>query len=96
MSKRRIKKSLRKQVVETYGATCYLCGCNVAPVFLIARVKKVSRGLVIFEADGRMQELPLLTLDHLVPRSKGGKNTLENLRPCCNRCNVEKANKIVL
>ena len=31
-----------------------------------------------------------LTLDHLKPRSRGGRNTLRNLRPACRRCNNEK------
>lgn len=28
--------------------------------------------------------------DHLVPRSKGGGNGLNNLAPCCKRCNSRK------
>ena len=31
-----------------------------------------------------------LTLDHVVPRSKGGPNTWENLVTCCSDCNVKK------
>ncbi len=34
-----------------------------------------------------------LTLDHVVPRSKGGKDTWENLVLACVRCNVRKANR---
>lgn len=32
-----------------------------------------------------------LTLDHVIPRSKGGKDTWENLVTACNDCNSEKA-----
>lgn len=32
-----------------------------------------------------------LTLDHVVPQSKGGKDTWENLVTSCSRCNSEKA-----
>ena len=35
---------------------------------------------------------PGTTLDHVVPRSRGGKNTLDNLRYCCRRCNTLKGN----
>jgi len=31
------------------------------------------------------------TLDHLVPYSLGGNNYEINLKPCCHKCNVEKA-----
>ena len=34
-----------------------------------------------------------LTIDHIVPRSKGGDNSWNNLITCCNRCNNEKDNK---
>jgi len=34
-----------------------------------------------------------LTLDHVLPRSRGGKNTWENLVTCCTRCNSRKDNK---
>jgi 5-methylcytosine-specific restriction endonuclease McrA len=31
------------------------------------------------------------TLDHIIPRSRGGKNTWENLVLCCKPCNRKKA-----
>jgi 5-methylcytosine-specific restriction endonuclease McrA len=34
-----------------------------------------------------------LTLDHIIPRSRGGKNTWTNLVTCCSSCNLKKANK---
>ena len=34
-----------------------------------------------------------LTIDHIVPRSKGGDNSWTNLVTCCNRCNNEKDSK---
>lgn len=33
------------------------------------------------------------TTEHLVPLSKGGNNTPENKRPCCNYCNGWRGNK---
>lgn len=33
------------------------------------------------------------TVDHVIPRSKGGKNTWENLVTSCRKCNSKKANK---
>ncbi len=34
-----------------------------------------------------------LTMDHILPRSRGGKNTWDNLVTCCNRCNVYKGDR---
>lgn len=34
-----------------------------------------------------------LTIDHIVPRSKGGKNTWDNLVTACKKCNQKKGNK---
>ena len=34
-----------------------------------------------------------LTLDHVMPKSRGGKDTWENLVTACNKCNVKKGNR---
>jgi 5-methylcytosine-specific restriction endonuclease McrA len=36
-----------------------------------------------------------LTLDHVVPRSRGGLSTWENLVACCHICNRKKGNQLV-
>lgn len=34
-----------------------------------------------------------LTLDHIIPRSRGGQSTWENLVACCRACNGKKGNR---
>ncbi len=34
-----------------------------------------------------------LTIDHVIPRSKGGKTSWTNLVTACNRCNMNKGDK---
>ena len=34
-----------------------------------------------------------LTLDHIMPQSRGGENSWENLVTCCGSCNVKKGNR---
>ncbi|MBD2329111.1 HNH endonuclease [Alkalinema sp. FACHB-956] len=34
-----------------------------------------------------------LTLDHVIPRSRGGQDTWENIAVACVRCNVKKGNR---
>jgi 5-methylcytosine-specific restriction endonuclease McrA len=36
-----------------------------------------------------------LTLDHVVPRSRGGKSTWENLVASCRACNSKKGNRLL-
>ena len=36
-----------------------------------------------------------LTLDHVVPRSRGGNSTWENLVACCHACNRKKGNRLL-
>ncbi len=35
----------------------------------------------------------LLTIDHIVPRERGGKNTWDNLITACSPCNLAKSNR---
>ena len=36
-----------------------------------------------------------LTLDHVIPRSRGGNSTWENLVACCHSCNRRKSNRLL-
>ncbi|MGD0911119.1 MAG: HNH endonuclease [Terracidiphilus sp.] len=36
-----------------------------------------------------------LTLDHVIPRSRGGNSTWENLVACCHGCNRHKGNRML-
>lgn len=38
-------------------------------------------------------DLPL-TMDHIVPLSKGGRHCAENIQPLCKSCNSKKGNRI--
>ena len=36
-----------------------------------------------------------LTIDHVIPKSKGGTNKWDNLVTCCRKCNLKKGNKFL-
>lgn len=54
--------------------------------------------LLVFERDGgRCRQCgsgDWLTLDHIVPRSKGGTNAVDNLQTLCSDCNYAKADEL--
>lgn len=37
----------------------------------------------------------VITVDHIVPISRGGSNFIENIRPLCYSCNSKKGNKLI-
>ena len=69
----------KEQVLEKYGTNCHICG---DPIDLKApralRFKGWEYGL---------------HLDHVIPISKGGPDTIENVRPSHGICNMSKGNK---
>lgn len=68
---------------------------------------RVERGMVsnkmrfsIYERDGYRcrrcgvsERYATLEIDHMIPISKGGKSTYENLQTLCHKCNYEKGNR---
>jgi 5-methylcytosine-specific restriction endonuclease McrA len=66
-----------QELFETYGTDCYLCNLPID-----------------FDAPKRGEGSKLSSWpDHQTPTSKGGSNTLENVRPCHRKCNESKGNK---
>ena len=43
---------------------------------------------------GRIFKVSELTMDHVIPLSRGGRSVKDNLVPCCKECNNAKKNMI--
>ncbi len=69
-----------KQMLETYGTNCYLCN---EPVDLTAARRVGAEG---WERG--------LHIEHVIPLSKGGPDTLENVRPAHGLCNMLKSDSV--
>lgn len=70
------EKYTEEDVIELYGSNCYLCD---GPINLEAE-----------RQTGRSGWEEGLHIDHFIPISKGGPDTLANVRPTHGRCNLIK------
>ena len=81
--------SLRMRVFHTHGTVCAYCG-EKGTHFAVERAELSDDirqwHLNLYSDDGVM-----LTFDHVMPKSKGGPNTLDNAQTLCYPCNQEKS-----
>lgn len=76
-------------------------GSRQTVVHYVGKVRhdvKIDAGAV-FERDRfecqRCKTIDNLTIDHVVPTSKGGTNNFDNLQVLCEKCNAKKGNDII-
>lgn len=66
------------------------------PTFdIIKRQKILNKSGGICAHCGVELTLKTFTVDHYIPRSKGGQSTMDNLIPLCSKCNSDKDSKIL-
>ncbi|MFA6990305.1 MAG: HNH endonuclease, partial [Candidatus Gastranaerophilaceae bacterium] len=84
--------SSRYEVFKISGLVCKECGLQ-AKFFAIEKGSKAENyhlNLYGTKKDG--QEV-LFTKDHIIPKSKGGKNDISNYQTMCSICNLLKSDK---
>lgn len=88
-----------RQTIYTFyahGTRCVKCGIE-GKFFIKEKNVAYSDGdkysLSLYALDSNGEEI-LMNKDHIVPRSFGGSNVINNLQPMCAKCNIEKGNKI--
>ena len=71
------------------GCTCVSCGMK-GTFFAKERAGNVERyHFNLYGIDENGEEM-LFTKDHIIPKSKGGKDHLDNYNTMCSKCNNEK------
>jgi 5-methylcytosine-specific restriction endonuclease McrA len=82
----------RLKVFQLKGFDCVKCGLKGKFV----EVNRLKDGSIHIDLFGENEEgkKVLMTVDHIIPLSKGGKNTLENKQPMCVECNQTKGDKV--
>jgi 5-methylcytosine-specific restriction endonuclease McrA len=88
--------SLRYKLFATKGCVCIKCGL-VGWYFSLEKHGNDTTGKFHFNLYGVKDGKPvMMTKDHIVPKSKGGSDRLENLQPMCVDCNSKKADKNII
>lgn len=78
----------RLRVFKQKGFKCVKCGIEGVTVKL-TRKDEGSIHLDLYTKNNT-----LMTIDHIIPKSKGGQKHIDNLQPMCSKCNCEKGNKL--
>lgn len=87
----RFKDHTRMSVFYNKGTQCVVPGCIHNGVYLLlveeTNSKSKARHINLYS-----QEFALMTVDHILPKSRKGKKTLENLQPMCAKHNQSRGN----
>jgi hypothetical protein len=83
--------SVRLRTFKEKGCKCACCGIEGTVFFKERHIKNDRWYFNLYaEVDG---DYVLMTRDHIVPKSRGGKNGISNMQTMCTVCNAEKAAK---
>ena len=81
--------SLRYQTFMNNGVVCVKCGRRGTHFKLCGDADSNRRHFNLYADDGT-----LITKDHIIPVSKGGKDHISNFQTMCEPCNAAKGNKL--
>jgi 5-methylcytosine-specific restriction endonuclease McrA len=91
-----VKTTSQRYAVFQKNIAC--CKCGIKGKFLAVEKNVPSHissnyHFNLYAVDDDGNEV-LMTKDHIHPKSKGGKNILDNYQTMCQKCNIEKGNTI--
>ena len=85
--------SLRLSTFKLKGTQCVVCGVPGNYFAIEKAANQSSPHLNLYSLVGGLEIL--MTVDHIIPKSKGGKDVLANTQVMCFNCNAEKADALV-
>lgn len=82
------KDHRRLQTYFQKGVECVVTDCNFKGKYIVHALDKQGN----IHIDICDENLVPLTIDHIIPKSKGGDNHISNYQPMCVHCNGLKSN----
>ncbi len=88
--RKRARVNMRTSTLKLFlkYSVCVTCG-KVGTHFGLVHTKREGYQYNLFASDGT-----LLTKDHIIPKRKGGKDSMHNLQVMCSICNHNKDDKL--
>jgi len=86
------KNSDRYILFKKQGCTCVSCGLTASHFVLLQDTSNPTNGHFQLIAINDKNEHVIFAKDHIVPRSLGGKNHIDNYQVMCYDCNNKKQN----
>jgi 5-methylcytosine-specific restriction endonuclease McrA len=74
------QKNIKRVVWQRDQWKCRYCGLDMKGDMITVKLRKPQSRI---------------TVDHVIPTSKGGSNELENLVTCCQLCNTKKKDDLL-
>ena len=84
------KEHRRLKTFYYKGTECVNPYCDRKGIYLIKAYDRYKK----IHVDVYTKDFILMTVDHILPKSKGGTYDLKNLDPMCSKCNSRKGNII--
>ena len=85
-----VKMNSDRYEVFKKSCTCVVCGLEGTKMILERHTEGVNPHFNLYGVED--SELILFTKDHIIPKSRGGKNELKNYNTMCVICNNIKSN----
>lgn len=87
--------SMKSQRYQVFSKSCTCVDCGIkGKYFVKERSGNAERfHFNLYGVDKNGEEV-LMTKDHIIPKSKGGKNTIDNYQTMCTKCNTKKGDKV--
>ncbi len=88
-----VSRRSQRYALFAKSVTCATCGLKGTHFAAERMASSESYHFNLYAVNENGDEI-LMTKDHIVPKSKGGSNTLDNYQTMCYVCNQEKDDKV--
>lgn len=97
LSDKNSKSQIRKNwlLKQMPGLECVSCHTKAMKTVLFYDKKNLQAQILIPKKLNKREINVIMTIDHIMPSSKGGLDVPQNWQPMCNVCNVIKSDKII-